>query len=72
MPGLTSLPVVRVIDPAPSIYHTLRRRRHEGEVSSFEAVFAVLGGWVVLGELLSLRGAAGCALMLGGMLFDGP
>jgi len=37
-------------------------------ILSFEAVFAVLGGWMVLGETLTLRGAAGCALMLGGML----
>ncbi len=44
------------------------RPAHAAIILSFEAVFAVLGGWAVLGELLSLRGAAGCALMLGGML----
>ncbi len=37
-------------------------------ILSLEAVFAVLGGWVVLGETLALRGAIGCALMLAGML----
>ncbi len=37
-------------------------------ILSLEALFAVLGGWLLLGELLSLRGVAGCALMLAGML----
>jgi drug/metabolite transporter (DMT)-like permease len=37
-------------------------------ILSFEAVFAVLGGWMILGELLTWRGVAGCALMLAGML----
>lgn len=37
-------------------------------ILSLEAVFAVLGGWMILGELLTLRGLAGCALMLAGML----
>ncbi len=41
---------------------------HTAIILSTEAVFAVLGGWMILGELLSLRGVAGCALMLGGML----
>lgn len=39
-----------------------------GIIFSLEAVFAVLGGWLVLGETLSTRGAIGCALMLGGMM----
>lgn len=39
-----------------------------GVIFSLEAVFAVLGGWVVLGETLSTRGIIGCALMLGGMM----
>jgi drug/metabolite transporter (DMT)-like permease len=39
-----------------------------GIVLSLEAMFAVLGGWVLLGETLSLQGAAGCALMLAGMM----
>jgi len=37
-------------------------------ILSSEAVFAVLGGWIVLGETLSSRGLIGCALMLGGMI----
>lgn len=41
---------------------------HAAVLLSLEAVFAALGGWFVLGELLSLRGLAGCALMLAGML----
>ncbi len=37
-------------------------------IMSFEAVFAALGGWLILGEKLPLRGLLGCALMLAGML----
>ena len=37
-------------------------------ILSLEAVFAALGGWVVLAETLPLRGLAGCALMLGGVM----
>ncbi len=39
-----------------------------GVVLSLEGVFAALGGWIVLGERLSPRGLAGCALMLAAML----
>ena len=39
-------------------------------IMSLEAVFAVLGGWVVLGESLTLKGVAGCGLMLAGMLIS--
>jgi len=39
-----------------------------GIILSLESVFAVLGGWWILGETLSLRGAVGCALMLAGMV----
>jgi drug/metabolite transporter (DMT)-like permease len=35
-----------------------------GVVLSLEAVFAALGGWIVLGETLSPRGLLGCGLML--------
>lgn len=41
---------------------------HAAIILSLEAVFAVLGGWLVLGEILTLRGLLGCALMLAGML----
>jgi len=35
---------------------------------SLEAVFAALGGWWLLGEVLSLRDTAGCAVMLAGVI----
>jgi drug/metabolite transporter (DMT)-like permease len=41
---------------------------HAAILLSLEAVFAALGGWVLFGETLSLRGGGGCALMLAGML----
>jgi len=37
-------------------------------ILSLEAVFAVIGGWTLLGETLSTRGLIGCALMLAGMM----
>ena len=39
-------------------------------IMSLEAVFAGLGGWLVLGETLSGRGLLGCALMLAGMVIS--
>jgi drug/metabolite transporter (DMT)-like permease len=33
-------------------------------------VFAALGGWLILNEVLSFRGLVGCALMLAGMLLS--
>ncbi len=47
----------RHVEPAPA-----------GIILSLESVFAVLGGWWILGETLSLRGAVGCALMLAGIM----
>jgi len=41
---------------------------HAAIILSLEGAFAVLGGWLILGELLSLRGLIGCALMLAGMI----
>lgn len=41
---------------------------HAAVILSLEAVFAALGGWLVLGETMTARGGAGCALMLTGML----
>ncbi|MEA4998650.1 MAG: DMT family transporter [Candidatus Limiplasma sp.] len=35
---------------------------------SLESVFAVLAGWVILGDVLSLRELAGCALMMAGIV----
>ena len=41
---------------------------HAAVILSLETVFAVLAGMIILGEVLSIRGWAGCALMLMGML----
>ena len=35
---------------------------------SLESVFAVLAGWLLLGDMLSLRELGGCALMMAGIL----
>ncbi|MBW2441733.1 MAG: DMT family transporter [Deltaproteobacteria bacterium] len=43
---------------------------HASIIMSLEAVFAALGGWLILNEILSLRGLLGCGLMLGGMLIS--
>jgi drug/metabolite transporter (DMT)-like permease len=39
-------------------------------IMSLEAVFAVLGGWVILNESIPLRGLFGCVLMLIGMILS--
>ncbi len=41
---------------------------HAAILLSLEAGFAALGGWLILGESLSIRGLVGCALMLSGMI----
>jgi drug/metabolite transporter (DMT)-like permease len=43
---------------------------HAAIIMSLEAVFAALGGWMILGETLSGRSLAGCALMLAGMIIS--
>ncbi|MFC1829132.1 DMT family transporter [Thermodesulfobacteriota bacterium] len=43
---------------------------HAAILLSLEAVFAALGGWVLLGETLSMRGLFGCSLMLSGMILS--
>ena len=43
---------------------------HASILLSLEAVFAALGGWWLLGEVLSPRALLGCALMLTGMVFS--
>ena len=43
---------------------------HASIIMSLEAVFAALGGWMILGETLNARGLTGCALMLGGMMLS--
>lgn len=42
---------------------------HAAIILSLEAVFAAIGGTILLGENLGFRGYFGCALMLLGMLF---
>jgi drug/metabolite transporter (DMT)-like permease len=41
---------------------------HAAIILSMESVFAVLGGWLMLSEIMAFRGLIGCALMLVGML----
>ena len=43
---------------------------HASIIMSMEAVFAAVGGWLFLNEILSLRGLMGCGLMLCGMLLS--
>ncbi|BAJ64819.1 DMT family transporter [Anaerolinea thermophila] len=43
---------------------------HAAVIMVMESVFAVLAGWLVLGESLSLRGFFGCTLMTAGMLLS--
>jgi drug/metabolite transporter (DMT)-like permease len=50
-----------------------QRRAHPSHAAillSLEAVFAAVGGWLMLGELFSLRELFGCLLMLAGMLLS--
>ena len=41
---------------------------HAAIILSLESVFAVLGGWMLLSEDVTIRVLVGCGLMLGGML----
>ncbi|MBU3917522.1 DMT family transporter [bacterium] len=43
---------------------------HAAIILSLESVFAAIGGWLILGELLSIRSKIGCVLMFTGMLFS--
>jgi len=43
---------------------------HAAIILSLEAAFAALGGWLMLGEVLSRRELFGCLLMLTGMLLS--
>nr|WP_321465246.1 DMT family transporter [uncultured Desulfobulbus sp.] len=49
----------------------VQRRAHPSHAAillSLESPFAALGGWLLLGEMLSGRALLGCSLMLAGML----
>ncbi|MEM4245669.1 MAG: DMT family transporter [Candidatus Bathyarchaeia archaeon] len=46
------------------------RPAHAAILLSLEAVFAAIGGWMVLGETLLLRGIVGCFLMVSGMFLS--
>lgn len=43
---------------------------HAAIILSLEAVFAVIGGWLILNEGFTVRGIIGCVLMLTGMLLS--
>jgi drug/metabolite transporter (DMT)-like permease len=43
---------------------------HAAVILSFEAVFAALGGWIILEETLSPRGLIGCGFMLAGVVLS--
>ena len=43
---------------------------HAAILLSLEAVFAAVGGWLILDEIISARGLLGCGLMLAGMLLS--
>lgn len=43
---------------------------HAAILLSLEAVFGAIGGWFMLGEVLTLRALIGCGLMLTGMLLS--
>lgn len=43
---------------------------HAAIILSMEAVFAAVGGWLILNETFSVRGLIGCGLVLAGMLLS--
>nr|WP_199177414.1 hypothetical protein [Geothermobacter hydrogeniphilus] len=60
--------------PAPPLQVIAQRDAHPAHsaiIMSLEGVFAAIGCWWLLGEVLSLRGLFGCALMLAGMIVFG-
>ncbi|MGD8541935.1 MAG: DMT family transporter [Desulfobacteraceae bacterium] len=46
------------------------RPAHAAIILSLESVFAALGGWLLLGEVLTARALLGCGLMMAGMLLS--
>ena len=50
-----------------------QREAHPGHaaiIMNLESLFAVIAGWLLLGESLTTRSLAGCALMLAGMILS--
>lgn len=43
---------------------------HAAIILSLESVFGLLGGWMILGETIAIRGLIGCSLMLTGMILS--
>lgn len=43
---------------------------HAAIILSLETVFAAVGGWIILNEILSARGLIGCGFMLAGMMIS--
>lgn len=41
---------------------------HAAIILSMEAAFAALGGWLILGETINMRGMVGCGLMMSGII----
>ena len=73
--GAAALPILYAGLLSTGVAYTLQvvaqRKAHPSHAAiilSLESVFAVLGGWLILSESLSVRGLAGCGLMLAGML----
>ena len=59
--------------PFGGLQVVVQRRAHPAHAAillSLESPFAALGGWLLLGELLSGRALIGCGLMLAGMLLS--
>ena len=65
--GIVSVGVGYTLQVAGQKY---ARASHAAIIMQFEAVFAVIAGWIILGEVLGPRGMAGCALMLTGMIIS--
>jgi drug/metabolite transporter (DMT)-like permease len=67
------LPIIYAGVLSVGVAYTLQlvsqRKAHPGHVViilSLEAVFAALGGWIILSEVIPARGLVGCGLMLAG------
>lgn len=65
--GLLSVGVAYTLQVVAQRY---AKPSHAAIILSLEAVFAAIGGTILLRENLGLRGYFGCALMLAGMLFS--